>query len=401
MKQTAQPKKISGRDRVKLALQHVTPDRTPVDFLATPEVWQKLVRYLEPDISRVGVSDFFDPVWEAVLRHFEADCRVLSYDQFCRPPTSILHQGATIDWWSARSRSTPNRMWRQGTVEGEFYDIWGHHTRIVENPMGAYDEFASWPLSPALSVEDLKSYPWPEPDWWDFSPLPEIIQHLDAHQEYHLRFRLGSIFETAWQLRGLQEFLVDLALNPGIPCYIMERLTEVCVENTRRVLELVGDRLDMIYFYDDVATQNSLMISPEMWRNYVRPYHAQLIAVAQAYHKPVMYHCDGAIYPLIPELIELGVELLNPIQPDAKDMDSRRLKDEFGDRLSFHGGVDIIKTLPRGTPEDVAAEVRQRVQVLGQKGGYILASSHHIQADTPLENILAMYELSLRYRNGE
>ncbi len=397
---TSAEKPISPRERVKTALRHEEPDRVPVDFLATPEIWRRLVERLQPDADAVGESEYFDPVWEAILRHFEVDCRVISYDQFCQPPESILRPGAEVDWWDALSRSTPNRMWRQRTPEGDFYDIWGHHIRIVENPSGAYEEFASWPLKDAASVEDLKSHPWPEPDWWDFSPIPGIIEQLDQHEAYHIRFRIGSVFEIAWQLRGMQEFLMDLALDPAIPLYIMDRLTEVYVENTRRVLDLAGDRLDMVYFYDDVATQVGLMISRDMWQKYIRPRHARLIEVAKEYGKPVMYHCDGAIYPLIPELIDLGVDVLNPIQADARDMDPRRLKEEFGDRLSFHGGIDIIETLPRGTTEDVANEVRERVQVLGEGGGYILASSHHIQADTPLENVFAMYDPALRVRAG-
>ncbi len=398
MSETAQPAGPAGspRERVKSALSHFEPDRLPVDFLATQEVWCMLAEQLKPDPDPVGASDFFDPQWEALLRHFEVDCRLLSYDQFCNPPESILKQGAVVDWWSALSRSTPNRMWRQCTPAGELFDIWGRRIHIVTHATGAYEESAGWPLSAATSVEELKSHPWPDPDWWDFSPLPRVIAQLDRDRQYHLRFRIGSVFESAWQLRGLQEFLMDLALDPSLPLYIMDRLTEIHVENTRRVLELAGDRLDMVYFYDDVATQNSLMISPEMWRDYVRPRHAQLIELAKAFGKPVMYHCDGAIYPLVGDLIDLGIDLLNPIQPDAKGMDPQRMKDEFGDRLSFHGGVDIIKTLPRGTTADVAAEVRERKRVLGKNGGYILASSHHIQSDTPMANVLAMYDLSLR-----
>lgn len=392
---------ISPRERVKTALRHVEPDRVPVDFLVTPEIWKKLVEDLEPDTREVGESDYFDRTWEALLRYLQVDCRVLSYDQFCQPPESALKRAAKIDWWNALSRSTPNRMWRQHTPDGGIYDIWSHHIRIAENPTGKYEEFASWPLSSATSVEDLNSHAWPEPDWWDFSPLLEVIKQLDDHEEYHIRFRVGSVFETAWQLRGMEKFLMDLALDPAIPLYIMDRLTEVYVENTRRVLELVGDRLDMVYFYDDVATQNSLMMSKGMWNSYIRPRHEKLIEVAKAYDKPVMYHCDGAVYPLIPELIEMGIDLLNPIQADAKGMDPQCLKDEFGDRLSFHGGISIIETLPHGTPQEVAAEVRERLQVLGKGGGYILGSSHHIQSDTPVENILAMYDLKLRYRNGD
>ncbi len=387
---------ISPRERVRLALQHQTPDRQPVDFLATQEIWKQLQASLNLDDTEVGHSDYFDPAWEAILRHFEIDCRLLSYDQFCNPPTSILHKQGQIDWWQSLARSTPNRMWREQTPDGDFYDIWGCHRRIVEHMLGAYEDFASWPLVEATSVDELKQYPWPDPDWWDFSPILQIIEQLDQHEEYHFRFRIGSIFETAWQLRGMQEFLVDLADNPAIPVYIMERLTDILVENTRRVLDIAGDRLDMVYFYDDVATQNSLMISPKMWRKYVRPLHTRLIEVAKAYDKPVMYHCDGAIYRLIPELIEMGIDLLNPIQTDAKGMEADNLKQEFGQQLAFHGGIDIIKTLPRGTPEDVAAEVQDRKRVLGADGGYILASSHHIQPDTPLTNVLSMYNLALR-----
>jgi uroporphyrinogen decarboxylase len=390
---------ITPRERVLTALQHIEPDRVPVDFLATPEIWVKLVEQLGPDTNSIGHSDYFDPTWEALLRMLEIDCRVLSYDQFCQPPESIMYANAEVNWWDALSRSTPNRMWRQRTTEGDIYDIWGHHINIAENPTGAYEEFASWPLDSAETINDLKAYPWPKPDWWDFSSLPLILEHLDQTEAYHIRFRIGSVFEIAWQLRGMEQFMLDLALNPTIPEYIMDRLTDVYVENTRCVLELAGDRLDMFYFYDDIASQSSLLISQKMWRELVKPRHERILEVIKAYDKPVMYHCDGAVYPLIPELIDMGIDVLNPIQPDAKGMESKHLKDEFGDQLCFHGGIDIIETLPEGNVDDVKAEVQDRVQVLGKDGGYILASSHHIQSDTPIPNVLAMYEPALRYRN--
>lgn len=386
----------SPRARAQTALRHQQPDRAPVDFLAAPEIWRRLVDRLGVDAAPPSDDAYFDPAWEAVLRHFDVDCRLLSYDQFFSPPSSVLKPGARLDWWGALSRSTPNRMWRQETPDGTSYDLWGHVIRIVENPTGAYEEYAVWPLAEAASLDDLKAYPWPEPDWWDFSTLPEVIHQMNTDAEHHIRFRIGSVFEVGWQLRGLQEMLMDLVLQPEIPKYIMERLTDVYVENTRRVLEIAGDRIDLVYFYDDVATQNGLMISDAMWREFIRPCHARLVEVAQKHGVPVMYHCDGAIYPLVGELIEMGVSVLNPVQADAAGMEPQRLKDQFGDRLSFHGGIDIIKTLPRGTPDDVRAEVRERVHVLGRDGGYIMASSHHIQSDTPLENVFAMYELGNR-----
>lgn len=387
---------ISPRQRVNTALRHKTPDRIPVDFLATPEIWRQLASRLGSDAALPDASAFFDPAWEAVLQHLQVDCRVVSYDQFCQPPGAALHPGAVVDWFGSASRSTPNRMWRQQTPQGDLYDIWGHHLRLAEHAAGAYETFASYPLAGARSIEDLKTHPWPEPDWWDFAPLPQVLASLDEQGGYHLRFRIGSVFETAWQLRGMEAFFMDLATDPSIPLYIMDRITDVLVENTRQVLNLAAERIDMLYFYDDVATQQSLMISKSMWQRFIRPRHSRIIDVAKSFKKPVMYHCDGAIYFLIPELIEMGVDVLNPIQTDAKGMQALRLKEEFGDRLCFHGGIDIIELLPKGSVEDVRSAVRESVRVLGAQGGYILSSSHHIQPDTPLENITAMYDLELR-----
>lgn len=379
-------------------MSHREPDRVPVDFLATPEIWDRLGAHFQPATAGLAGAEFFSLEREAILRQLQVDCRVISYDMFCRPPERGLRPGAAIDWWGALSRSTPNRMWRQHLPDGTDYDIWGHHIRLVANPSGQYEEFASWPLAKCETVADLAQFDWPEPDWWDFAPAPQVIQALDAAGPYHLRFRIGSIFELAWQLRGLQEFMMDLARAPEIPLYIMDRLTDILVENTRRFLKQAGDRVEMVYFYDDVGGQNSLLISRAMWRKYVRPRHEKLIAVAREFGKRVMYHTDGAVRSLIPEFIEMGVDVLNPLQPNAKDMAPADIKAEFGGRLAFHGGIDIVNTLRVGTPAEVAAEVQDRVNRVGAGGGYILCSSHHIQADSPLENVLAMYAPELRYR---
>ena len=387
---------ISPRERVQAVLRHENTDRVPVDFLATVEIWQKLIENLDLDMNGIPDSIYYDPKWEAVLRHFEVDCRVISYDQFFDPPESFIKEGCMINWWDAMSRSTPNRMFRQINSEGDLYDLWGHHMRVAKNPTGAYEEYASFPLKNVSDINDIKNYPWPNPDWWNFDPLPGVIEQLDKYKEYHIRFRIGSIFEVAWQLIGMDTFLMDMAIDPKIPLYIMDRLTEIYVENTKRALDTLGDRLDMVYFYDDVATQNSLMISKGMWRKYIRPRHAQFVDIAKKYNKKVMYHSDGSMYQLIPELLDLGVDVLNPIQVDAKNMEAERLKSEFGDRLCFHGGIDIVRTLPDGTTDDVKNEVKDRIRVLGENGGYILASTHHIQSNTPVENVIAMYDMNLR-----
>lgn len=378
------------------ALQHSAPDRVPVDFLATPEIWEQLARHFRIEAPAPTDAELFEPAREAVLRALDVDCRVVSYDQFCQPPEGALHGGAKTDWWSSPSRSTPGRMWRHVRPGGEWRDIWGRCFRRVEAPAGTYEEIGICPLAHAASVEELKNYAWPEPDWWDFGLLPGAIRELDQDLEFHIRYRAGSIFEIGWQLRGMEQFLTDLVLSPAVPMYIMDRLTDLTAELTRRALATAGDWLDMVYFYDDIATQSGLMVSKETWRRFIRPHHARIIEVARAHGKKVMVHCDGAIRPLIPELIEMGVDLLNPIQVSAEGMNPVELKREFGNRLSFHGGVDIVQTLPRGARLDVEREVRERVETLGEQGGYVLAGTHHIQAGTPLGNVLAMYDVSLR-----
>jgi len=389
-------KVFTHQERVRAVIRHEVADKVPCDFVATTEVWDKLIERLQPDISGLEDMYWLEPGREAVLRILDVDCRLFSYDMFCAPPEDVIRPGARVDWWSTLIRSTPNRMWRQILPDDTLYDIWGVHYKVEEHMYGHYEGIANWVLSDATSVDDLKSFRWPTPDWWDFSELPAMIDRLQQDGPFHVRFRLGSFFEQAWALRGLEHFMLDIGMNPSIPAYIMERIVEVHLENLKTILELAGDKLDMVYTYDDVVTQNSLMISPKHWRKLVKPHHQRIIDLIHSYNKPVMYHCDGAIAPLIPELIEIGVDVLNPIQPDSKGMEPAGLKIQYGKELTFHGGVDIIETLPRGSVEQVRDEVRARAQVLGQGEGYIVCSSHHIQPDTPLENVLAMYEPALR-----
>ena len=389
-------KEVTSQARVYAAIEHQTVDRIPCDFLATAEVWDLMVDHFQPDTTGLEDMAWLQPEREAILRMFNVDCRLFSYDMFCRPPEAVLKPEARIDWWSTLIRSTPNRMWRQITPDGRLYDIWGVPFQLEEHAFGQYEGYAYWVFGDATSVSELKNHPWPTPDWWDFTELPAMIDRLQQDGPYHVRFRLGSFFEQAWALRGLEQFMLDLAKDPAIPKYLMDRILEVHLENLKTIMTLAGDKLDMVYTYDDVATQNSLMISPKTWRKLIKPRHQKILELIHSYGKPAMYHCDGAVAPLIPELIEMGVSVLNPIQPDAKGMEPAGLKVVYGDKLTFHGGIDIIKTLPRGTTAQVQQEVRSRVELMGQGGGYIMCSSHHIQPDTPLENVLAMYEPALR-----
>ena len=346
---------LTPRGRVVAAIDHRQPDRVPFDFWAVPEVCAALRQYLGVDRD------------EGVLRLLGVDCRLVAPDYTGPAP-----------------RVQP---------DGTYYDAWGTHRRRVSNAFSTYDEYAGFPLAHARTVAEVETWDgWPSPDDWDTGTLKDKIAALNREGPYHVRYEVGGIFEWSWGLYGLDRFLIDLKQRPAVPCAIMDCFTDLYIANVTRALEAAGGTLDMVYTYDDVGIQRGLMMSPAMWRTFILPRHQRLNAAIRRYPVKIMYHSCGSVYRLIGAFAdEMGIDVLNPLQPRAAEMDAARIKRQFGARLAFHGAVDIQHTLPYGTPEDVRAEVRQRCRVLGRGGGYICASAHYIQADTPLENIVAMY----------
>jgi uroporphyrinogen decarboxylase len=352
--------RLSPWQRVETALAHQDPDRVPFDFWAVPEVWERLRGAL--GLAADGSGD------DTILRLLGIDCRMVA-----------------TRYVGSKARQLP---------DGTLIDAWGTHRRRMRNEFGTYEEYASHPLAGAETVSDVLDWTWPSPDDWDVAGVREQCERQNAEVRHHLRYEVGGIFEWSWALRGFERFLLDLVEKPDVACAIMDRFTDLYIENTVRVIEAAGGLLDMVYTYDDVGMQNGLLVSPRMWRRHILPRHQRLNAAIRAADHPVkiMYHSCGAVYPLIgPFVEEMDIDVLNPLQPRAAGMDMARIKTEFGGRLAFHGGVDIQQTLPHGTPEDVQAEVRERCRILGEGGGYICTSAHYIQADTPLENIVAMY----------
>ncbi|HVO42019.1 MAG TPA: uroporphyrinogen decarboxylase family protein, partial [Aggregatilineales bacterium] len=198
-----------------------------------------------------------------------------------------------------------------------------------------------------------------------------------------------TIFESAWALRGFDQLLTDLVAEPERA----ERVLDItCNYHTAVTQHLVRLGVDMIWLGDDMGVQNAMLMSPAMWRRFLKPRMATLIASLRAINPTITiaYHSDGMIYPIVSDLIEIGVDVLNPIQPAS--MDPVRLKHAFGDRLCFWGSVDIQHTLPYGTPEEVRAEVLTRLRTIGKGGGLILGPTHNVQLDTPLENFWAMVD---------
>lgn len=353
---------ILPRDRVSTALAHRQPDRVPLDFWAVPEVWEKLFAHFSTRDE------------ETVLRQLGVDIRQVQ-PEYIGPPLRTL-------------------------PDGTFYDPMGCHRRLVKNDLCTYDEYASYPLADAETIEELESYPyWPDPRDYDYASLPQRIGKLkDTH---YIKLETGGIFEFAWALRGMENFMMDMILQPEIPRYIMQKLTDFYIAYVDNVMQAAGEYYDMVYTYDDIAGQHGLLLSRSTWEEMIRPYHQQLNAAIKRHGKTIMYHSCGAIFDMIPALTELPIDVLNPLQPKADGMDFEKIKVSFGKELSFHGGIDIQELLPRGTQEQVRQAVRHAIDTLGPGGGYILSSAHYIQADTPVDNILAMYDEARNYHGAQ
>ncbi|HLO17072.1 MAG TPA: uroporphyrinogen decarboxylase family protein [Anaerolineales bacterium] len=270
----------------------------------------------------------------------------------------------------------------------EYVDEWGIGWKSVEYTtpfgVGRYTEIASHPLANDGAIAAYKA---PDPH------RPELYAEADQmlqtfKDEYWIvGVTVTTMFETAWALRGYARMLMDFALKPEIA----EQLLEIPYQyhlSAAKMLTQMG--VDMIWLGDDVGTQNAMLISPKMWRRFFKPRMANFIAELKAINPQVKvaYHSDGNIYPIIPDLIEIGLDVLNPVQPAS--MDPVKLKQDYGDKLCFWGSIDEQHTLPFGSPADVQGEILTRLKTLGANGGLILGPTHHVQLDTPMENFWAM-----------
>jgi uroporphyrinogen decarboxylase len=273
--------------------------------------------------------------------------------------------------------------------DGTFADEWGIRYRDV----GDYTEMVFQPLA-AASPRDLEEFPWP--DLKDKSRVRGLRQKAVEHHGRGYAIALGSVggrvFEQAQWLRGMGLFLEDLAVNTDFAEALMDILVRIQKDFFDNVLEEIGDMLDVVCMGDDLATQRGLLISPDMYRRLIKPRQAEVNAhVKNRTKAKIMHHSCGAVAPFIGDLIDIGVDILNPVQPLASGMDREKLKREFGRNICFWGGVDEQKVLPFGSPRDVEREVDAAVESLGRDGGYVLSAAHNIQPDVSPQNILAMY----------
>lgn len=279
----------------------------------------------------------------------------------------------------------------------EFVSIWGYKTKFVSYGVGGYDEHSFNPLADMETLNEIKNFEFPSADWFDFSDLENQIDSLNYNCKKAVRFNSVNPFETSSWMRGFENFLLDTAADPEIVHYVMRKTTDFFLEYIKRAFEASNGKIDILFSADDLGSQTGLLLSPNSIREFITPYHKELNAVAHKYGAKVMYHSCGSVILAVEDLIDCGIDVLESLQFYTAGMTPEALKDNFGDRLCFHGGVSVQKTLVTGTPEDVTAEVEHLKKVLGKNGGYILAPAHKIQAGTSPENIVAMLKAAGRF----
>jgi len=344
---------LTHRERVRLALAHQETDRIPIAMVC---------------------SGLNEPVRKAFDEYLMKN-RGMNAEQYFEPLIDIRSvEPAYI-----------------GPSREKDADIWGVKRKSVSYGEGSYDEIEHYPLGEAC-VDDIVSYKWPSVDWFDYSILRQRINELRRKGDYCLMAHNGNIFESSWYLRGFEQVFVDMVLSPEILNAIMKKVTDFYVAYFSRILEAADGEIDLVFTADDIGSQENLLFSLEMWEKHIKPWHVKLNKAIHSFGAKVIYHSDGAITDAVPGLIDMGIDVLQALQFDAKNMDPVFLKETYGGRLCFEGGVSVQSTLPFGTSDQVREEVKERIRVLGKNGGYILGPSHMIQAGTPPENVAALFD---------
>ena len=339
---------MTPRQRVLAAIEHRAPDRTPSDFWAEEATWNRLCTHLgQTDRNRI-------------LEHLQVDVRHLTVP------------------------SLPERAIGNGLVQ----NMWGERYVYKQTAWGPVREDVPGALCRAKSLEDFKSFPWPRPCDLDYSHLAEECRRWENHA---LLYGFADVWQRAALVRGWEGMFLDMVEHPDWVHWICGKFTDFYHEDYAREAEASDGRIDLYLVISDLGGQTGPLISLTMFRQFVAPYLQKMIECIHGLGGKVLYHSCGQIRTFIEDLIQLGVDVLNPIQPVSPEMAPERLKADFGERLAFHGGIDMQNLLPLGSPEEVGEEVEHYCRTLGHHGGYILAPAHLFQPDVPPENILAFY----------
>jgi len=348
---------MNSRERMLAAINHEPCDRVPTDIWATGEVWQKLREHFGP----------------------EADISALLHiDSFA---------GCDAKYIGPALPETP---------ANEGVNFWGIRTRRQDYGTGVYYEQCAWPLAAATTIDDLEQYTWPSADWFDYSEMRAQAQA--GHEAKALQCGYMAPFYFHNLLRGLEQSLMDPLDDAEFTRHFLTRLSDFFYTYHLRMFETCAGLIDVAQVTDDLGSQTGPLISLETFREFYKPHVQRFIDLCHGFGIKVFHHDDGAIRTFLPDLVEMGIDILNPVQWVCPGMELGGLKRDFGHALCFHGGIENQQILPFGTPDEVRAEVRHNIDNLASDGtGYILAPCHNIQPVTSVENIIAMYDEAWEY----
>lgn len=374
---------MTHRERVLAALNHQKPDRVPTDLgssiatTVTAKAHERLRAHLglssEPPPAVCAKRAQTVIPDEAIMRRFEVDCRPVHLGAPDGRADREIAGGAFIDEWGV--------TWTKPE---------GGHFINSDGPFCHRDE---------PTADNLEKAEWPDPeDAGRYRGLRERARALHENTDYAvvLNLPVGPVHECQF-MRGYAQWLEDLLIHPAFAEALLDRVTEIWIRISQRALAEAGDYVDVAMYGDDVATQRSPLFRPELYRKVIKPRHKRMAEAVKRYGKPILYHSCGSVYKLIPDLIEIGIDALNPVQVSAADMDTQRLKREFGRHLTFWGGIDTQRVLPVGTPAEVREEVKRRIKDLADNGGYVVGAVHNIQPEVPPENVVALYDAVAEY----
>jgi uroporphyrinogen decarboxylase len=339
---------MTSRERWLAVFSRQKPDRVPTDYWGTDEATKKIMRHLGCRTRR------------QMLDKLHVDYEVRVQPSYAGPKLARMS------------------------------DEFGRRFRSIDYGTGAYRECVHFPLAGFGSVAEIeKNYVWPTADWWDSSGIPAQIRKNETHP---IRGGGSEPFLIYKELRGQEQAFVDLVENPEIAHYCLGKLFDLAYETTVKIYEAIPGQVMISYVAEDMGGQTDLMLSVRHIREFLLPGMKRMIDLAHQAGVYVFHHNDGSCWRIIPELIDLGIDLLNPLQWRCPGMERERLKRDFGGKVVLHGGMDNQYTLPFGTVDEVRREVEDNLRVLGAGGGFILAPCHNVQAITPPENVVAMYE---------
>jgi len=348
---------MKPRERVMLALRHKEPDRVPLFYRDVPEIEERLLKDL-------NLKDR-----EELLTYLSIDFRWVG-PKYIGPPLE--------------DKDGVHKL-----------DIWGVKYKYMHiNEKAGYWETISNPLKDINDPKILEEYSWPKLEWFDFSHLKKEV---DGYKDYAIMtspgFSSPGILQYPIQnLLGVEKAFVDMYINPKFFDALTQHVLDFRLPFIERMLLAAGERIDFFRIGDDYGGQNNLLLSPELWRKRVKPALRSMADIAKKHRAYYYQHSCGSIRPLIPDFIEMGLDVLDPIQVAAKDMNPAELKKEFGCKLCFSGGVDEQNLLRTGSTDDVRNYVKKLLDIMAPGGGFFIGPTHNFQVDISTSNIVAMYE---------